>query len=183
MPGFFNQEQIMSVSLVLTVIGDDRPGLVEQVATAVSRHGGNWLQSSMSHLAGKFAGIVCLDIDASHLDELRQELATLAGLRITAEVSENSGIPAGRHLTLALVGHDRVGIVREVSQVLARHAVNVEELNTHTASAPMSAEILFHATAKLTASPSLDTRVLVRDLEQLSNDLMVDIALDESIRS
>ena len=42
---------------------------------------------------------------------------------------------AGRHLKLSLVGHDRIGIVREVSQVLARHAVNVEDLTTRTASA------------------------------------------------
>ena len=172
----------MSVSLVLTVIGDDRPGLVGQLSAAISKHGGNWLESSMSHLAGKFAGIVCVDIDDIQLDSLKSELASLQGLRITAEVSETAEAPASRRLTLALVGHDRIGIVREVSQVLARHAVNVEELNTHTASAPMSAEILFHATAELTASPSLDARALIRDLEQISNDLMVDITLDESIR-
>lgn len=172
----------MSVSLVLTVIGDDRPGLVGQLSAAISKHGGNWLQSSMSHLAGKFAGIVCVNIEAGHLDALKTELAALPGLRVTAEVSEDKEAPASRRLTLALVGHDRVGIVREVSQVLAKHAVNVEELSTHTASAPMSAEILFHATAELTASPALDTHALVRDLEQISNDLMVDITLDESIR-
>ena len=172
----------MSVSLVLTVIGDDRPGLVGQLSAAISKHGGNWLESSMSHLAGKFAGIVCVAIDDSHLDALKSELASLQGLRITAEVSESTEAPASRRLTLALVGHDRIGIVREVSQVLARHAVNVEELSTHTASAPMSAEILFHATAELTASPELDARALIRDLEQISNDLMVDITLDESIR-
>jgi glycine cleavage system regulatory protein len=119
----------MSLSLVLTVIGDDRPGLVERLSAAIGKHGGNWLQSSMSHLSGKFAGIV-----------------------------------------------------REVSSVLARHALNVEELATHTASAPMSAEVLFHATAELTASPLLDTRALVRDLERISSELMVDITLDESIR-
>ena len=50
----------MSVSLVLTVIGDDRPGLVGQLSAAISKHNGNWLESSMSHLAGKFAGIVCV---------------------------------------------------------------------------------------------------------------------------
>lgn len=172
----------MSISLVLTVLGDDRPGLVERLSTAISKHGGNWLQASMSHLAGKFAGIVCVAIDASHLDALKAELAALPDLRVTAEVSENPEAPASRRLTLALVGHDRVGIVREVSQVLARHAVNVEELNTHTASAPMSAEILFHATAELTAAPTLDTHTLIRDLELISNDLMVDITLDESIR-
>ena len=172
----------MNLSLILTVIGDDRPGLVGQLSAAIGKHGGNWLQSSMSHLSGKFAGIVCVAIEEERLDALRAELAALPGLRINAEVSGKVEAPAGRRLTLALVGHDRVGIVREVSHVLAKHAVNVEELNTHTASAPMSAEILFHATAELTASPSLDTRALIHDLEQISNDLMVDITLDESIR-
>ena len=172
----------MSVSLVLTVIGDDRPGLVGQLSAAISKHNGNWLESSMSHLAGKFAGIVCVAIEDGRLDALKAELASLQGLPVTAEVSDTIQTPACRRLTLALVGHDRIGIVREVSQVLARHAVNVEELNTHTASAPMSAEILFHATAELTASPALDARALIRELEQISNDLMVDITLDESLR-
>jgi glycine cleavage system regulatory protein len=172
----------MSISLVLTAIGDDKPGLVEQLSTVISRHNGNWLESSMSHLAGKFAGIVCVSVDENDLDALKRDLAALPGLRITAEVSGEPPAEAGRRLTLVLVGHDRIGIVREVAQVLARHAVNVEELNTHTASAPMSAEILFHATAELTASPDLDSSALVRELEQISNDLMVDITLDETIR-
>jgi glycine cleavage system regulatory protein len=169
------------VSLVLTAIGDDRPGLVEQLATAVSQHQGNWLQSSMAHLAGKFAGIVCVSVPAPQLEKLMAVLAALPGLRVTAEHSLPSGSQSGgRRLKLVLVGHDRIGIVREVSQVLARHAVNVEDLSTHTASAPMSADVLFHATAELTASPTLDASALTRDLEQLSNDLMVDITLDET---
>jgi len=184
-----------AISLVLTVIGDDRPGLVEQLATAISRHDGNWLESSMAHLSGKFAGIVCVSVAPTHLDALKDELSILPGLRITAEVADMgeeaaesacesaSEKPMGRRLKLVLVGHDRIGIVREVSQVLARHAVNVEDLSTHTASAPMSAAILFHATADLTASPTLDTRALTSDLEQISNDLMVDITLDETIRT
>ena len=172
-------------SLVLTVIGDDRPGLVEQLATAISSHQGNWLESSMSHLSGKFAGIVCISVTDAQVDALKAALAALPGLRITAETgaaADTGASGAGnRRLKLSLVGHDRIGIVREVSQVLARHAINVEELSTHTASAPMSAEILFHATAELTAAASLDARALTGDLEQISNDLMVDITLDETI--
>ncbi|MFZ4537928.1 glycine cleavage system protein R [Propionivibrio sp.] len=174
----------MNVSLVLTVIGDDRPGLVEQLATAISQHQGNWLESSMSNLAGKFAGIVCVSIPDAQLEQLKAALAGLPGLRITSEVSVATESKVGnRRLKLSLVGHDRIGIVREVSQVLARHAVNVEDLSTHTASAPMSAEILFHATAELTALSTLDTRALTSDLELISNDLMVDITLDETIRT
>lgn len=171
----------MNLSLVLTVIGDDRPGLVEQLSAAIGKHGGNWLQSSMSHLSGKFAGIVRVTVEEGSLDALKADLAALPGLRVTAEASGSGQEQSGRRLTLALVGNDRVGIVREVSSVLARHAVNVEELATHTESAPMTAETLFHATAELTASSSLDTDALVRDLERISNDLMVDITLDETI--
>lgn len=173
-----------SVNLILTVIGDDRPGLVEALATTISQQQGNWLESSMSQLAGKFAGIVRVTLPEAQVEALTSALKTLPGLRITAEVAVAAEEkPAGRRLKLSLVGHDRIGIVREVSQVLARHAVNVEDLSTHTASAPMSADILFHATAELTASPALDARALTDDLERISNDLMVDISLDETIRN
>lgn len=171
------------VSLVLTVLGDDKPGLVEELSTAISAHQGNWLQSSMSHLAGKFAGIVCVSVPAEHVSRLNAALAALPDLRVTAEASGPTvGGNELRRLKLSLVGHDRIGIVREVSQVLARHAINVEDLSTHTASAPMAAGVLFHASAVLTASAALDAAALTADLERLSNDLMVDITLDEAIR-
>ena len=56
-----------TVSLILTVIGDDRPGLVERLASAISRHDGNWLESSMSHLSGKVAGIVSIELPRRRL--------------------------------------------------------------------------------------------------------------------
>lgn len=114
----------MSLSLVLTVIGDDRPGIVEQIATTISEHSGNWLESSMSvrHLPVLFASAFRLAA------RCRQErTGGLSGLRITSEVSKSGESPettaGSRRLKLSLVGHDRIGIVREVSQVLARHAV------------------------------------------------------------
>ena len=178
-----------AVSLALTLIGDDRPGVVGQLSRVISDHQGNWLDSSMAHLSGKFAGIVSISVPREQIESLKTALAALPGLRIQAETNDSHHEPDAtqsrkeRRLKLSLVGHDRIGIVREVSQVLTRHLVNVENLTTHTASAPMSAAILFYATAELTAQPSLDTRELTRDLEALSNDLMVDIALDEAIRA
>ena len=176
------------VYLILTVIGDDRPGLVGELAQAISTHHGNWLQSSMAQLAGKFAGIVEVGIDAAHAAALTDALGQLTGLKVTIESavatkSALAGVANTRRLKLALVGHDRIGIVREVSQVLAHHAVNVESLETHTSSAPMSAAILFHAVAELTAAPDLDVGALTGELERISNDLMVDITLDETIRA
>ena len=168
--------------LVLTAIGDDRPGLVEELATAISAHGGNWLEASMAQLSGKFAGIVKVAVAADQTEALKAALIALKGLKVGVETAGMAkSALAGRHLTLNLVGHDRIGIVREVSQVLARHAVNVEELETHTSSAPMSAEILFHCEAALTAKPDFNARELKAALERLSDDLMVDISLGETL--
>lgn len=172
----------MSVYLVLTVIGNDRPGLVGELSAVISQHQGNWLESSMSRLAGKFAGIVKVSVPEAHARPLQQALEDLSDLKVTLESSAiGSESRGGRRLHLSLVGHDRIGIVREVSQVLARHAINVEALETHTSSAPMSAETLFHAQAELLADMGLDTRTLTLELENISNDLMVDISLDEKI--
>ena len=168
-------------NLVLTVIGDDRPGLVGELSAAIAAHQGNWLESSMSRLAGKFAGIVRVAVPAAQAGALQAALGKLAALKVMAESSAEKSVAAGRRLKLALVGHDRIGIVREVSQVLAKHAVNVEKLETHTASAPMSAEILFHCEADLAAAPDIDTRALKAELEKLSDDLMVDIMLGETL--
>ncbi|MDP1607570.1 MAG: ACT domain-containing protein [Rhodocyclaceae bacterium] len=173
-------------ALILTVIGDDRPGLVEELATAISAHDGNWLEASMAHLSGKFAGIVRVAVPAERSAALKTALTQLSGLKVSAELADaQKSAPhfptTGRRLTLNLVGHDRIGIVKEVSQVLARHAVNVEELATHTSSAPMSAEVLFHAQAELFTAPDFDARALKAELERLSDDLMVDITLGETL--
>jgi len=168
--------------LILTVIGDDRPGLVEELATAISTHGGNWLEASMAQLSGKFAGIVEVAVPDDEVNALKAALATLKGLKVGVEIAAAAkSAVAGRRLNLNLVGHDRIGIVREVAQVLARHAVNVEDLQTRTSSAPMSAEILFHCEAELTAAPDFNVRELKAALEKLSDDLMVDIHLGEQL--
>ena len=70
-----------------------------------------------------------------------------------------------------------------MSQTLARHAVNIEKIETRTGSAPMAAGTLFYAEIALAAAASLDVSTLQADLERISNDLMVDISLGETIRA
>ncbi len=168
--------------LILTVIGDDRPGLVGELSAVITAHEGNWLEASMSHLAGKFAGIVKVGVPTARLSPLQAALAQIRGLKVQSEFSEPVAAAAGRRLSLSLVGHDRIGIVREVTQALARHSVNIEKIETRTATAPMSAEALFYADVSVTADTGLDVRALQADLERISNDLMVDISLGETIR-
>ena len=123
----------MSKFLVLTIIADDKPGIVETLAATIADQGGNWLESRMSHMAGKFAGILRISIPEEESNSLRIRLSELArqGISVGVEVSADAGESiATKDLTLNLIGNDRAGIVKEVSQALANLGVNVLELTT-----------------------------------------------------
>ncbi len=145
------------------------------------RHEGNWLESRMAHLAGQFAGILRIEVPDKQVQPIRESLLTLTSteLRVVVVSSLSSGNESQlRPLRLHLIGHDRVGIIREIAQVLANRGVNVEELHTECQSAPMSGEALFVATAQLGVPEHLGLNELRCALEQIASDLMVDITLE-----
>jgi glycine cleavage system regulatory protein len=167
---------------VMTLIGADRPGLVESVASVVAEHGGNWLESRMSRLGGQFAGILRVEVPEAKATPLVSALERLktGGLTVTVYPDQASApARAPRLSSLEIVGQDRPGIVSQISRVLARHGVNVEDLHTECASAAMSGETLFKATAKLSLPAGCDVSGLRRELEQLAADLIVEISLAE----
>lgn len=169
-------------TLVLTVIGDDRAGLVNALAEAITAHGGNWERSQLAELAGKFAGIVLVTVPDDRSDELADAVQPLAGL---LEVSVHAGVPGAdraapeqaEHVQVDLVGNDHPGIVRDVTAVLTRHGISIERLITDTREAPMAGGRLFeaHLTAPVPGGADLDS--LQTDLERLATEIVVDITL------
>lgn len=172
----------MKTSLILTLIGPDRPGLVSAVSARASQCGANWMESRMAHLAGQFAGVVRLEVDAGALEALEGALRGLEaeGLRVAIARGEASPAAGARRVSLELVGHDRPGIVRDVSTVLARHGVSIETLETTCEHAAMSGEPLFRACAEVSVPASVDLASVRADLEALANELMVDLALHDA---
>ena len=173
----------LSVSLVVTVIGPDRPGLVEALSQAVTAHDGNWLESRMARLEGQFAGILCVDVPEVRAEALAEALRGLAPEGLEVVVARAQAAPRdtrSRQLRLELIGSDRPGIIRDIAQALAGRGVNVDELRTGVESAPMSGEQLFRANAELRVPAELEIEGLRKTLEAIASDLMVDIALDES---
>jgi glycine cleavage system regulatory protein len=169
-------------SLVLTVIGPDRPGLVETLSETLADYGANWLESRMARMEGRFAGLLHLSIADELAPELEQALAKLEprGLRIAIQPTHSTSDPReARALRLDLVGHDRPGIVRHLSHALAERHVNVEELETSIVSAPMSGETLFRARAQLRVPPGLRLEELRETLEKIANELMIDLTVDQ----
>jgi glycine cleavage system regulatory protein len=172
----------MTTFLVLTVIGEDRPGLVETVSEVLTTHGGNWQESRMACLAGKFAGILLASVPDSKVATVIHELEELEsqGLKVVVEKTTSSVTAESyQSLTLNLVGQDHPGIVHDISHVLASHQINIEELNTECSSASWSGETLFHATVRLQIPRHIAIDKVKDTLEGLANELMVDISLDE----
>jgi glycine cleavage system regulatory protein len=173
------------IDLVVTLIGADRPGLVEAVAQAVADHGGNWLESRMIHLAGKFAGILRVEVPPARAQPLSRALDALVatGLRVVAETSERAAAPAPgaeRLMHLEMVGLDRPGLVREISQLLVQHGINVEELVTDRSSAPMSGEMLFRADARVKVPGRIEPAQLRAAVDRLASELTVEIRLADN---
>lgn len=163
-------------SLILTVIGPDRPGLVRALSETVAAIGGSWLESRMARLGGQFAGIVLVEAPEALRDDLRA--LESQGLRIAVQSGEAgpaAEAAAEPRLALEVVGNDRPGIVRDIARILAESGVNIEELTTGVASGSFSGETLFRVTALVSAPDEAAMDAARAGLERLGNELMVDI--------
>jgi glycine cleavage system regulatory protein len=172
----------VNTQLVLTVLCDDRPGIVELLAQTISQHHGNWLESRMAHLAGKFAGILQVAVAEAHQAELRTALNQLAdkGLKIVIEDALTISKPDCREFSFSVVGNDRPGIVREIAQAFATRHINMGELETACSSMPWSGEPLFEATGVIEVPKSVDMNELYDYLDKIADELAVDIRLESS---
>lgn len=171
-------------SFVLSVLGDDRSGLVEALSGVVAKHGGNWDRSHMTQLAGKFAGLVLVSIPQQDVESFLEDLRPLEArglFDITVEEAQPVDSRPAHAVVLDLVGTDHPGIVHDLSHLLASHGVSFVDLETSTSNAPMAGGTLFHAKAVLTLPPGLDRHTLIDALEALAADLMVDVELIESV--
>jgi glycine cleavage system regulatory protein len=169
-------------TFTLTCVGDDRPGLVSDLSAPISAHGASWERSQMARLAGKFAGILLLEVDDDRADALAADLTALAevGLHVTAERTDQPTVVQSVRLQLDLIGADHPGIVAEISAALAAARIGIEELTTDVRDAPMAGGMLFEAQAVLDAPVSTEMDQLRSTLETLADELMVEIRLSDA---
>ncbi len=166
--------------LVLTVVGDDRPGLVNALAEQIAAHGGNWERSELAELAGAFAGIVLVSIPDERVEQFTAALEGLEGmLRVTAHggVADAEAQAGERLLEATVLGNDRPGIVRDVSAAIAAHALSIDTFRSRTLDAPMSGGTLFEATVTVSLPAAADAETLTSALEALAGEIQVDLTV------
>ena len=164
--------------LVITVLGDDKAGLVDKLSGAITRHGGNWERSQMIELAGKFAGVVLVKIAPSKSAALKAELDQIEAsglLHIEMETASAAAESEGDNLfAIEITGQDHPGIVHEISHALATNRVSIEEFSSEVVPAPMGGE-MFKAHAVVSAPTQVGLGDLQDMVEAVATDLMVDV--------
>jgi glycine cleavage system regulatory protein len=169
-----------TTSLVVTVMGPDRPGIVSLLSDKAQRHGANWAASRLSRLAGEFAGMVHFEVPRESADAFAASLQSLegSGLKLVVAKSDASQAPAGmRGVELELVGDDRVGIVSKLTRILAESGVSIENIHTEIVGTTPTATKTFKVAAHLLVPNTLSSDELRNRLDAVAGEMMLDIAL------
>lgn len=163
--------------LILTLVGDDRAGLVKEVADLIAAHGGNWEQSELAELAGAFAGIVLVSVPDGEVDGLVADLESLSGLlTITPHVRSASEHAPAATFEFTVLGDDRPGIVRDVTDALARQGLSIDRLTSRTLEAPMAGGTLFEAVVTVSGPEGYEVADAVGELERIAHEIQVDLS-------
>jgi len=167
----------MNTHLVITLVGADRPGIVERLAQAVLDQQGEWIDSRMANLGGQFAGILRVALPAERRDALKRALESFDGLQVSI-AETGAPLPPEQGCRLQLLGQDRPGIVHRVTRELAHSGASVEDMETEIVEASMSGEKLFKARIELRLADGQTVDALRERLETIADELIVDIEFD-----
>lgn len=170
----------MHAQIIITILGNDQSGLVSRISEVLEEHQSNWSESRMAHLAGKFAGILQASIPENNIEALRSDLDKLQAnnLNIQLETAPTTtkSTPT-KTLNVEILCQDRIGIINDVTEILAKLNVNIEELDSTVKEASMAGGLLFNAELKLGLPDGVDADAVEDCLEELSDQLMIDINL------
>lgn len=173
----------MHIHLLLSIISDDKPGIVEAIAETIADAGGNWLESSLSKLAGKFAGIIRVSVAHTEQATLESRLRALETreiwIRIEQVVDTVAAHPASAAAYVHVLGPDRPGIVKELSHALVINRINLAKLETALSSMPYSGDPLFEAHGELEIPSTIEIDDLRDTLGKIADHLALDISLSD----
>ena len=166
------------MQLILTAIGDDRPGLTKALADAIADAGGNWLESQFSTLGGYYVGSVLVELPDERLDGLKTAVREIDASGFSIEVqplAETHEPTHSRAFCFDLVASDRPGIVREVSTAIAELGASIDELETGTETEAWSGQTMFRARVCVAVPDGMSAEKVRDKLEEISGEMMVDI--------
>lgn len=124
----------MSVELVITALGEDRPGIVDELSNVLSTHQLNIEDSRMSVLGGEFAILMLVSGASNSIDAFIDKIPELEGsLRMKLQVKLTRKKPESENLApyaVEVVSIDHPGIVHEIARFFSSRKINIVDLDT-----------------------------------------------------
>ena len=170
--------------VILTAIGNDRPGLVDEVSEFIFGRGGNIEDSRMVNLRGQFAMMVLLSGQEGAIEKLRHELRELSKqTSLHAELhpaAAPTSLAAAQALPFRLTGTgiDQPGLMHRISHLLHELHINIESLETRLRPAPYTGAPMFDLELILSVPPTTSLSQLRQNVGKLCDELNVDWNLD-----
>ena len=169
----------MRKQMVLTAVGPDRPGLVEEFTRLISHYDGNVEASRMVRLGGDFAMLIFVSAPKDRIHDLRGAVddfhfTKFDVLTRLSEADEEAGDSTSSRCVITVLGADHMGLINQVAQYLSEQGINVENMHTEISAAPMSGTPLFNMSAEVVVPPRLAVADLREAMAFIGDEMGVD---------
>lgn len=172
----------MRTTVVFTLTGPDRVGIVEEVTEILVARDCNVETSRMARLGGEFAMLMAVTLPAKKRDQLESAFEHLVseGYRVCLSTHDHGEgtVPAdSAPYRIEVTGADHEGIVHEIARGLARAGINIESMETGTTPSPISGTPLFMMTAVVAVPPEVADSQWIATLDAAGTQAGVDITV------
>lgn len=172
----------MNTSLVISALGDDRPGIVNDLSAAILEYGCNIADSRMSVLGGEFALILMATGKWDSIAKLEQALPGLGsrlGLVITSKRTEprKTDKPLVPY-EIEIVSMDHPGIVHDIADFMAARGINIETLETQAYAAAHTGTPMFSLDLRISVPGDAHIATLRDEFTEFCDELNLDAVME-----
>lgn len=172
----------MKEHLIISAIGTDRPGLVNELSKIILQANGNIDESRMTVLAGEFA--IILQVSGNHDDLVNLEKSLSVhmpevGLQHLSKMSHIA--PSGKPLQpyhIQVLSIDHPGIVNQLADFFSSREINIQNLQTDRYSAPHTGTRMFSVDMIIAVSEQVMVAELKDEFLNFCDGLNLDAEID-----
>jgi glycine cleavage system transcriptional repressor len=171
----------MSEQLVITALGDDRPGIVDELSQALFKHNLNIEDSRMSVLGGEFAVLLLVSGEQQSIDEFVGDTASLEqslNMKILVKLTHSETAPkAVVPYTVEVVAIDHPGIVHKLASFFSGRQINIVDLHTERYAAAHTATPMFAVSITIGIPADMAIKALRDEFIDMCDELNLDASM------
>lgn len=171
----------MSEQLVITALGDDRPGIVDELSNVLFRHNLNIEDSRMSVLGGEFAVLLLVSGEQASIDDFVADTANLEqslNMKILVKVTSSTGSKQSMvPYTVEVVAIDHPGIVHKLASFFSSRQINIVDLHTERYAAAHTATPMFSVNMTIGIPTEMSIKALRDEFINMCDDLNLDASM------